>query len=180
MASKCIAQLTWLWPLCSHDHGLQVHLHTSSMTISECIFKFSRSWSPNTSPNMFEYPLQVNLQTRLITASDCNSELTRSSFSGPPLIAHCYTFRICHSSSVMNNYSMMLSCGDWLWFINVKQVLLPQESRPGKYSSTPSLSPTLDCCPCCNGLLIQRKPRLLDSLCTEKMNDTNYRHLFTK
>ena len=52
-----------------------MHLHTRSITISQCISKFTRSWPPGVSPNTLDYHLQVHLQTRTIT----DSKFARSS-----------------------------------------------------------------------------------------------------
>jgi len=49
----------------SLDHGIQVHLHTPSITASKCISKLARL-RPTSS---HEHDLQVHLQSRSITAS---------------------------------------------------------------------------------------------------------------
>jgi len=104
--SKCISKFTRSWPPCaspnsldyglqvhnsklarsrppsSHEHGLKVRLQTRSITIQECIFKFTRSGPPSVSACTLDYCLQVHLQTRSIMASECISEFTQLSFSG--------------------------------------------------------------------------------------------------
>jgi len=75
-ASQYSSILAWLRPPRSHDHGLQVHLHTRLITISECISKFTRSRPPSVSPDSLDHGLQAHLQTRSITASKCISKLT--------------------------------------------------------------------------------------------------------
>jgi len=61
-------------PPISLDHGLQVHLQPRSITISECISKFT-PWRPaSESPNTLDYSLQVPP----ITASKWISKLARS------------------------------------------------------------------------------------------------------
>jgi len=52
----------------SLDHGLQVYLHTRSITASKCISKLARSRPPSASPNSLDHGPQVYLQTRSITA----------------------------------------------------------------------------------------------------------------
>jgi len=69
----------------SPDHGLQVHVQTCSITILECISKFTRSRHLSVSPHLHNYGLevrpitafQVHLQTSLIAASECISKLAR-------------------------------------------------------------------------------------------------------
>jgi hypothetical protein len=68
-------------PPISHDHGLQVHLQTRSVTASECISEFPPSRPPSGSPNSLDYGLLAHLRTRSITASKCISILA---WSRPP------------------------------------------------------------------------------------------------
>jgi len=58
----------------SLDHGLQVHLSTSSITASQCISKLARSWPPSVSPDSLDYGLQVHM----IMPFKCISKLARS------------------------------------------------------------------------------------------------------
>jgi len=46
---KFISKLTQLWSPSSRDHGFQVHLQTHSVTISECLSRFTRSQPPSVS-----------------------------------------------------------------------------------------------------------------------------------
>ena len=71
--SKYSSYLAQPWPPSSHDHGLQVHLQTRSITAP----KFAPSWPPSASPNSLDHGLQVNLQTHSITASKCTSTHAR-------------------------------------------------------------------------------------------------------
>jgi len=59
---KCITNLARLWLPRSHNHGIE----TCSITISECISKFTWSRPQSVSPNMLNYRLQGHLQTCLI------------------------------------------------------------------------------------------------------------------
>ena len=68
-ASQFSSKLVQSRPLSSHNHSLQVHLHTRSITILECISMFTRSMPPTVSPNTLDYGLQVHLQTSSITDS---------------------------------------------------------------------------------------------------------------
>jgi len=72
------------------NHSLQVHLQTRSVTVSECISKFTPSRSRSASPKSLDHGLPVDLQTLLITASKCISELTkyRSPIASPNLLDH--------------------------------------------------------------------------------------------
>jgi len=58
-AYKCISKFAQSRPPCAspnlHDHGLQVYLHTHSITAC----KFTWSWSPSPSPNFLAYGPQV-------------------------------------------------------------------------------------------------------------------------
>jgi len=87
-ASKDISKLVRLWPLSSHNHGLQcicnltpswppstspnsldlrVEVYHQICTIVSS--KFERSQSPSASPNSLDHSLQVYAQTRSIMAS---------------------------------------------------------------------------------------------------------------
>jgi len=46
---KFFSKLTQLWSPSSRDHGFQVHLQTHSVTISECLSRFTRSQPPSVS-----------------------------------------------------------------------------------------------------------------------------------
>jgi len=65
-------------PPISLDHGLQVHIQTSSITASKCISKLAQSQPPSVFPNSHDYGHQVYLQTHTITAFKCISKLARS------------------------------------------------------------------------------------------------------
>jgi len=66
-------------PPISLDHSLpQAHLQTRSITVSECISKFTRSWPSSSSPNWLDHGLGVYLWIHSILASKYNSELARS------------------------------------------------------------------------------------------------------
>ena len=67
MASMCISSNLL-------DHGLQVYLHTHSITASN----FAPSWPPSESPNSLDYGLHVHLQTRWITTCRCIFKLAGS------------------------------------------------------------------------------------------------------
>jgi len=81
-------------PPISHDHGLQVHLPTGSITTckcisnlldhslrwdpnvhsipaSQCMSRLTQSWPPNASLSSLNLGLQLNLRTRLMMASKC-------------------------------------------------------------------------------------------------------------
>jgi len=99
-ASRCVSPN-------SLDHGLQVQLSTDlitaskltqlqhpsayrqtrSITITECISKFTRSRHPGESPISLDYCCQVHVHSCLITASESISAFTWSSLSGASRIA---------------------------------------------------------------------------------------------
>jgi len=58
-ASKYWSNLARLRPPRSHDHGLQVHLQTRTITASKCISTLAQSWLPSASPNSLDHSLQV-------------------------------------------------------------------------------------------------------------------------
>jgi len=80
----------------SHDNGLQVHLRSRSITISEFISTFTRSRPPYVSPSMLDYRLQVHLQTHSVTASKCISNYAqlRPPSPSPNMLDH--SLRVCH------------------------------------------------------------------------------------
>ena len=85
MASKCISKLARLRPPSSHDHGLQMHLQTRSITAFKCISEFTITASKCIStlarlrpPSSHDHGLQLHPQTGSITASKCISEFTQS------------------------------------------------------------------------------------------------------
>jgi len=65
MDYKCISGLTPLRHTSSHDHCHTVYPQIHSITILECIAKFTRSQPPSLSPNWLDYHLPVHLQTQL-------------------------------------------------------------------------------------------------------------------
>jgi len=60
-------------PPISHDHGLQLHLHTPSITTSNCILKLA----PLRPPGLHHHAVQVHRHTCSITASKCISKITQ-------------------------------------------------------------------------------------------------------
>jgi len=58
----------------SLNHGLQVHLHSRSITATKCISKLARLKPPS----LQHHGLQVHLHTRTIVASKCITNLARS------------------------------------------------------------------------------------------------------
>jgi len=87
-ASKCISKLAQSRPpsasLILHNHSLQVHLHTCTITAAKCISKLAQSRQPSASPNSHDHGLKVHLHTRSISASKCISKLARSQ---PPSVS---------------------------------------------------------------------------------------------
>jgi len=97
-ASKWISNLARLWPPCSHDHGLQVHISkltwlwppsASSSSLdysfqdrtimaSKCIYNLTASWSQSASLGSLDSGLEVNLQILSIDSSKCIPKLTQS------------------------------------------------------------------------------------------------------
>jgi len=86
-ASKFSSNLALWWPGSvspnSLDYGRKVHLQTRSITVLECISKFTCSRSPSS----HERGLQVHLQTRSIMVSKYIPEFTRLASSATPRIA---------------------------------------------------------------------------------------------
>jgi len=73
-ASISLSRLVRLRPLSSHDHGLQVHLQTHTISACKCISNLARSKQPSVSLNPHDY----GHQTCSITDFKCNSELSQS------------------------------------------------------------------------------------------------------
>jgi hypothetical protein len=88
MASQWITNLTRSRPPCAslnlHNHGLQVHLQTCTITASNCIFKLVRSRPRSVFPNSLDHGLQVHSYTCSITASKCVSKLA---LTQPPRVS---------------------------------------------------------------------------------------------
>ena len=91
-----------------------------------------------------------------------------------------YMFQICHGSGVMNDHSMMLSCGDCLRFINNQLALSPHQWPPSINPLTSSSPPTLKCCHSCNGVIIQCKYTPLYSLRIKIKNDASHGHHYMR
>jgi len=94
IASKWISKLTRLWPTSSHAHGLQVYLHTRSITPSKGISKRARSKSRIASPSSLDHNLQVYLLICSITASKCISKFARSCVGSVSLSSHDCHFQV--------------------------------------------------------------------------------------
>jgi len=75
---QCITKLAWLRPPSSHNHALQVHLQTRSITASKWISKLAHLGPPS----LHDHGLQVHLQTRSIMISECIYKFTRSRHPG--------------------------------------------------------------------------------------------------
>jgi hypothetical protein len=87
------------WPRpCTHpislDYGLQVHLHTLSITAFKCISTVTRLWPPSGSPILLDHSLQVYLHIPLITASMCISKLAWSRPPSAPPNSHDHTLQV--------------------------------------------------------------------------------------
>jgi hypothetical protein len=75
MTSKCISKLDRSRRSSSHDHGLQVHLQTRSITASKCISEFNLISASKCISELLDLGLQMHQETPSITASKCISEL---------------------------------------------------------------------------------------------------------
>jgi len=75
-SSKYSSKLAWLRPPSSHNHGLQVHLQTRSITASKCISKLAQSWPPSVCPNSLDY----GLRSHTIMVSKCIYKLAWSRY----------------------------------------------------------------------------------------------------
>jgi len=73
-ASKYSPNLAWLQPPSPHNHGLQVHHHTPSITVSNCVSELA--WSRPAS--QYHHGLPLGHETCLIKISKCISTLTWS------------------------------------------------------------------------------------------------------
>ena len=73
------------------DHGLQVHLHTPSITASQCIWKLAQLRAASS----HHHSRQVHCQFCSITVSMCISKLPRLQPSTVSLMAHSYNHQVC-------------------------------------------------------------------------------------
>jgi len=77
----------WLWPPTWHEHCLQVHHQTPSITDSKCLSEIPSSSHRSGSPKSLHYRVQVNLWVHSISASKCISKLVPSCHPSRSLIA---------------------------------------------------------------------------------------------
>jgi len=141
MTSKCISKLDRSRHPSSHDHGLQVHLQTRSITASKCISEFNLISASKRIPKLaWSRPPSVSLSSTWsqppsaslsysISASKCISKPARSR---PPSASLCSTWS--QPPSVFLSYSISAS----------KCISKPARLRPpsASLSSTRSRPPS--------------------------------------